>query len=187
MNLGMIHAAAEQARQLFTTPGGEFHWFFEGMTLARREGSLLFIHAGVDNTVAAQLARQGVGALNADFRRLMHEDLFELYHGPVGNTFRTKYRDSDLPFSGQGGRDLRRSGIFAIVHGHRNIPRGQRVVLRRGMLNFECDATVDVNTRKLLGLRGVGGAATIVSPGGTITGISTDYPYAKSFDVRMLA
>jgi len=187
MNLGMIYAAAEQARQLFRTPGGEFHWFFEEMTLARREGSLLFIHAGVDNLVAAQLEREGVGALNADFRRLMREDLFELYHGPVGNTFRTKYRDSDLPFSGRGGRDLRRAGIFAIVHGHRNIPRGQRVVLRRRILNFECDATVDANTRKLLGLQGVGGAATIISPGGTITGISTDYPYAKTFDIRMLA
>jgi amphi-Trp domain-containing protein len=73
------------------------------------------------------------------------------------------------------------------VHGHRNIPRGQRLVLRNGLLNFECDTTVDVNTRQLLGLQGEGGSATIVSPDGTVTGISTDYPYAKSFDLRVTA
>jgi amphi-Trp domain-containing protein len=187
LSLGMIYGAALKAKELLRDPAGEFSWFFREMNLTRREGSLLFIHAGVDDVVARQLARDGVQALNERFRRLMEENLFELYHGPVGNTFRTKYRDSDMSFTSEGLRHLHQAGILAIVHGHRNIPRGQRLVLRNGLLNFECDTTVDINTRQLLGLQGVGGSATIVSPDGTVTGISTDYAYAKSFDIRAFA
>ncbi len=187
LSVGAVHAAALKARELFRAPDGEFRWLFEAMRLARREGSFLFIHAGVDDVVAGQLARGGVETLNERFRRLMDENLFELYHGPVGNTIRTKYRDCDMALTERGVSAMHEAGILAIIHGHRNIPRGQRIVLRNGMLNFECDATVDVNTRKLLGLHGIGGAATIVSPAGIVTGISTDYPYAKSFDIRTIA
>jgi hypothetical protein len=50
------------------------------------------------------------------------------------------------------------------------------------MLNFECDASVDCNTRELEGLDGWGGAATVFEPKGRIFAISTDYPYVKVFD-----
>ena len=60
--------------------------------------------------------------------------------------------------------------------------RGQRMVFREGMMNFECDCSVDCNTRENEGLTGFGGAATIFEPEGAIVAISADYPYAKVFD-----
>ena len=184
MSLGMVHAAFETARWLFLDPAGEFHWFFERMKLCRKYGAFLFIHAGVDDVIARHLREHGVHHLNEEFRRLIADDLFGLYHGHVGNTFRTKYRDSDRPFTAAGQRDLQDAGIAAIVHGHRNILRGQRMVLRGGILNFECDVSVDSNTRALEGATGPGGGVTVLRPDGHILGISTDHPYIKHFDAR---
>ena len=186
MSLGMVHAAFEKARELFLRPGGEFHWYFERTRLAWRSGSFLFIHAGVDDKAARWIRHEGLEGLNQRFWQLMNRDLFELYHGPIGNTFRTKYRPEDLPFTEQGVKDMQAGGIYAIVHGHRNIERGQRLVPRAGMINFECDASVDRNTRRLLGLSGPGGAAVIFDPRGAIVGVSTDYPYAKVFESSRL-
>jgi amphi-Trp domain-containing protein len=56
------------------------------------------------------------------------------------------------------------------------------MVMRQGLLNFECDASVDRNTRKLLGLSGAGGAATVFRSNGVVEGISTDYPHIKRLD-----
>ena len=39
------------------------------------------------------------------------------------------------------------AGMHAIVHGHRNVTRGQRIMLRVGLLHVECDTCVDANTR----------------------------------------
>src|SRR5690606_16671729 len=47
MRLGMLHAVLKKCDELFLSPGGEFHWFFEEMSLAYRRGSFLFVHAGV--------------------------------------------------------------------------------------------------------------------------------------------
>jgi len=186
MSLKDVFSATVKASELFTEPGGEFAWFYERMTLARREGSFLFVHAGVDDEVAGEIVRFGVEKLNETFRSLMVEDLFGLYHGAIGNMFRTKYRESELPLTDAGVADMHRAGIHAIVHGHRNIPNGQRMVMRHGLLNFECDTTVDCNTRRLLGLEGPGGGVTIFEPDGTVTGISTDYPHAKQLDAANL-
>jgi hypothetical protein len=186
MTLGQILAAAQKCRELFVEPTGEFAWFFERMRLARRAGSFLFLHAGVDDAMAAVLADEGVEGLNAQFARLADEDLFSLYNGAVGNTFRTKYRDSDLPLTPDGVRNMHRAGLYAIVHGHRNITRGQRMVMRSGILNFECDSSVDRNTRKVEGLQGSGGAATVFRPSGSVLGISTDYAYVKHFNASQV-
>ncbi|MCA8970735.1 MAG: metallophosphoesterase [Planctomycetes bacterium] len=182
MTLGMLWAAQEKAKELFCSPEGDFGWYFDGMQLAYRAGSFLFVHAGIDDLIARVLRRGGVQGLNSEFRRLVDEDLFALYHGPVGNAFRTKYRNFDLPLTARGVRDLHRSGIYAVVHGHRNIVRGQRIRMREGLLNFECDASVDRNTRIVEGLSGIGGAVTIVRPDGSLLGISTDYKYVKVLD-----
>ncbi len=182
MTLGEVYAALERARHMFLSPDGEFAWYFERMNLALQDGSFLFVHAGVDDAVARVLRNGGVNALNAWYKRLLDADLFELYHGPLGNAFRTKYRDIDFPLTEQGVRDLHGAGIYAIVHGHRNILRGQRMTLRAGVLNFECDASVDCNTRRLEGLEGPGGATVVFEPGGRIRAISTDYPFIKDFD-----
>jgi hypothetical protein len=182
LELGEVYAALQRARQMFIDPDGEFAWYFQRMTLARQEGSFLFVHAGVDDTVAAVLRREGVPGLNAWYRNLFEDDLFELYHGAIGNAFRTKYRDIDYPLTPKGVSDLHAAGIYAIVHGHRNILHGQRVTLRQGVLNFECDASVDRNTRILEGLAGPGGAVVVFQPSGRIQAISTDHPFIKDFD-----
>lgn len=182
MSFGMLWAAHEKARELFCSPAGDFAWYFDRMKLAYRAGSFLFVHAGIDDLIVRVLRRGGVDGLNAEFRRLVDDDLFALYHGPVGNAFRTKYRNFDLPLTARGVKDLQRLGIYAVVHGHRNICRGQRIRMREGLLNFECDASVDRNTRIIEGLPGIGGAVTILRPDGCLLGVSTDYPYVKVLD-----
>lgn len=182
---GISFAAALEAvrkgREMFTG-GGEFAWFFERMQLALRSGSFLFIHAGVDDIISSAIRRAGVERLNSQFRTLMREDLFGLYHGPLGNCFRTKYREHNFPFTGFGARDLNRAGIYAIVHGHRNVLRGQQLSVRQGVLNFACDASLDINTRRSEGLEGHGAAVATFDPRGRVLGRSTDYPYVKVFD-----
>lgn len=207
LTLGQMAAAYDRCRQLFLEPEGDFAWFFRRMKLAHREGSFLFLHAGVDDDVASLIRREGVDALNAEYERLRDHDLFELYHGAIGNTFRTKYRKDDRPLTPAGVAELHRAGIYAIVHGHQSLPRGQRVRLRSGLLNFECDASVDCNTRaqsRLLkkgrsaqqGTRraksgaaapsGAGAACVAFLPDGRLFARSTDYPYAKLFDAAEL-
>ena len=182
LTLPMMHAAQRKARALFCDPDGEFGWFFKDMILARRAGSFLFVHAGVDDVVAGILRHRGTDGLNQDFRRLMTENLFELYHGSLGNAFRTKYRAKDLLLTERGVTDMHLAGLYAIVHGHRNVLRGQRMMLRAGILNLECDASLDANTRSIEGLDGPGGAVVIFRPTGRIEAISTDYPYVKTLD-----
>jgi hypothetical protein len=181
LDIHKAYAAMAKFRELFFEPGGRYFWFFDEMKLAHREGSYLFVHAGVDDTVAKTLFEEGTDSLNRQFRDELHKDPFALYHGPLGNAFRTKYRSFDFDFTDKGVDSLHRSGLHAIVHGHRNILQGQRVVIRQGMLNFECDASVDCRTRELEGLFGPGGAVLKFLPDGAVHGISTDYPFIKSF------
>ncbi len=181
MSLGMLHATWLKTKELFLD-GGEFHWFFEELQLAHRDGSFLFVHAGVDDVAAQTLANDGVEGLNQRFDQLVNEDLFELYHGSVGNVFRTKYRPIDHPLTDEGRNAMFRAGVYAIVHGHRNILKGARLTLRGGLMNFECDASVDANTRVLEGLDGPGGAAVVFEPNGRMFAISTDYPFVRVFD-----
>lgn len=181
MSLGMVYAAVEKAREMFLEPDGEFFWFFDEMKLALQAGSFLMVHAGVDDHVAALLRFGGVEALNAAYDDANNKDLFELYNGPLGNVFRTKYRGGDFPLSAHGLKNLHASGIYAVIHGHRNLLAGQRITLRSGLLNFECDASVDSGTRRVEGLSGHGGAVTIVHPDARVLGISTDHPLIKDF------
>ena len=181
MDLMSVYAAVKKFRELFFEPDGRYHWFFDKMKLAHREGSYLFVHAGLDDEVAHTLYEYGVDYLNQQFSDLIHSDPFEVYHGVLGNVFRTKYREFDYDFTPVGVDKLHRAGIYAIVHGHRNILQGQRVVIREGMLNFECDASVDCNTREVESLYGPGAAVVIFDGHGYVKGISTDYPYIKNF------
>jgi hypothetical protein len=186
MTLGDIHRAATRALELFLDPEGDFHWFFERMDVARRWGSFLLVHAGVDDTTAKILAEENVSGVNTWFQRLLADDPFELYHGPVGNMFRTKYRDFDHTFTDAGVEHMYEAGLYGIIHGHQNILRGQRVLMREGLLNFECDCSVDCNTRRIEGLEGLGGAVTVFRPDGVALGISADYPHVKVFDASRI-
>ena len=94
---------------------------------------------------------------------------------------RTKYRDSDLPLSGKGVKQINRKGIHALVQGHINRKHGQRLVLKHGLLHVESDVTLDRHSRHKEGLEGVGAGVTIIHPDQQLIGLSIDYPFAKVF------
>ena len=146
-----------------------------------REGSVLFLHAGLDDSIAALLDESCIDHVNDLFRQQLNGDLFKFYYGSVANTIRTKYREIDMPLSESGVDRVHRMGIHALVHGHRNLYSGQRIMLRSGLLHVESDTTMDCNSRRLEGLQGLGAGVTIISPNKKIIGISADYPYAKVF------
>ncbi len=183
LSLRDVYATAQKCSELFLKRGGEFAWFFREMQLAYRAGSLLFIHAGLDDEITRLIEKKGVRHLNRLYRKQVKDDLFTFYYGPLANTMRTKYRDVDMRLTRQGVERAYRQGIHAIVHGHRNITPGQRIMLRRGMVHIESDITMDRNTRSKEGLDGYGVGVTIVD-GRKIIGISTDYPHAKILDPR---
>ena len=181
MSITQIYLATKKFRQLFVEPAGRYTWFFERMKLVHREGSYLFLHAGLDDTVAENLKSMDEKYLNDHFQEQLHNNPYDLYYGSLGNVFRTKYRKYEFAFTAKGVEDLHETGIHALVHGHRNILNGQRLAIRQGMLNFECDASIDANTRTASGLKGPGAAVVIFLPDGTIKARSVDYPYTKTF------
>ena len=186
LSLRQVYAAALKWQALFLEPKGEFSWFFKRMRLAYRRGSFLFVHAGVDDRTAKLINRQGVKQLNQQFADHVEDEFFEFYYGPLANTIRTKYRDVDMPLTRKGVELLHDADIHVIVHGHANRYHGQRIMLRKGMVNFECDATIDRHSREKEGLQGEGAAVTIFHPDQLVMGVSTDYPNIKVFDPRRL-
>jgi hypothetical protein len=182
LSLRQVYAAALKWQSLFLQPDGEFSWFFKRMRLAYRRGSFLFVHAGIDDRTARLINRKGVRALNLQFREHAEDEIFEFYYGPLANTIRTKYRDVDMPLTRKGVELMQDAGIRVIVHGHANRRHGQRIMLRKGMVNFECDATIDRHSREKEGFKGEGAAVTIFHPDRLVMGISTDYPRIKVFD-----
>ena len=183
LSLRMVYAAARKWQELFLHPKGEFAWFYKRMKLGYREGSFIFVHAGIDDRMAKLISEKGMKHINRKFRKQMYRDPFDFYYGPMANIIRTKYRPIDMPLTRHGVKLLRKkSGVHAIVHGHRNLLHGQRVMLRKGIVNFECDTTLDRNSRKKEGLEGQGAAVTIFRPEGLVMGVSTDYPYIKVFE-----
>jgi len=54
------------------------------------------------------------------------------------------------------------------------------------MIHFECDATLDRNSRKKEGLKWIGAAATLFNSDHRVLGISSDYPFIKVFDPQAL-
>ena len=114
------------------------------MKLAHREGSYLFVHAGLDDVVANTLYEHGVDHLNQEFSDLIHGDPFEFIAGFWATSLEPSTANlitTSLPKA----RKLHRAGIYAIVHGAQ-YPAGTETGIREGMLNFECDASVDCNT-----------------------------------------
>lgn len=183
ISLRMVYAAVRKWRELFLHRKGEYAWFYKRMKLGYREGSFIFVHAGIDDSIAKLISKKGMKHINRKFRKQLHSDPFDFYYGPLANIIRTKYRPVDMPLTRYGVKLLRKkSGVHAIVHGHRNLRHGQRVMLRKGIVNFECDTSLDCHTRKKEGLTGPGAAVTIFRPEGLVMGISSDYPYIKIFE-----
>jgi len=182
LSLREAYAAAMQWQAMFLSPDGEFYWFYKRMRLAYRKGSFLFVHAGMDDRIAGMLHDHGTRGLNGLFKQQLHGSAFDFYYGAVANTIRTKYRCVDKPLSRKGAGFAHQAGIHAIVHGHKNMHRGQRISVRKSMLNFECDVTLDIGSRRKEGVKGQGAGATVIHPDGYILGISSDYERIKVFD-----
>ncbi|MEM8729839.1 MAG: metallophosphoesterase [Pseudomonadota bacterium] len=181
MTIRMVYAAALMCRALFLDPDGPYAWFYARMNMAYHCGSLLFVHAGLDDAMCTLLAEGGADAVNDRFRFEARQDPFTFYFGPVANLVRTKYRDTDKHLSTTGVRALHALGVKMVVQGHVNNHRGQRLLAKRGLLHLEGDVTLDRASRLLEGLPGIGAGATLIHPSGDIVGLSSDYPAAKHF------
>ena len=182
LSMKQVYAAALKWQELFLKPGGEFYWFYDGVRLFHRQGSFLFTHAGIDDQVSGLIKLKGVKHVNKRFRKQLNGNELSFYYGPIANVIRTKYRAGDYHLTQKGARLAHDSGVHVIIHGHRNVYNGQRISLRKNMINFECDTTMDSGSRSREGLKGAGAGVTIVHPEKVILGISSDHDYIKVFD-----
>lgn len=182
LTLQQVYAAAMKCRSLFLKDSGEFNWFFKNMQLLKQRGSFLFLHAGLDDHMAALLAKRGTKHANRAFKKnLMTQNLFNFYYSPLANTFRTKYRKADLPLTPRGAKAAKKAGIRVLVQGHVNQHHGQRITLKNDLLHIEADITLDAHSRINEGLDGFGAGATLIDKKRGIIGLSSDYPKAKVF------
>ncbi len=182
LSIRRAYAAALQWQQLFLHDKGEFSWFFRRMQLAIRKGSFLFVHAGLDNNMAHLINQKGVRQINREYKKQLQGNPMRFYYGPLANAIRTKYRPGDRHLTGAGAQQVHDNDIHVIVHGHKSMRDGQRISIRKSLVNFECDVTLDRHSRHKQGLKGKGAGVTIIRPDKKIIGISTDYPFAKVFD-----
>ena len=185
LDLRLVYAAAVQFQKEFLSPKGRYQWFFDKLKIAMREGSFLFLHAGVDDRFCYQLQSSGVNQINKRFRREMNQgDPFELYYGSLFNAIRTKYRGKDLPFTDDGAQKLRSLGVHAVVRGHVSRSIGQCISVHNSIVHIDCDITLDRNSRQKEGLSGVGAGCTLFLPESRVVGISTDWHSAKLLDLN---
>ena len=187
LSIRRVYAAALQWQHLFLHDKGEFSWFFRHMRLAMRRGSFLFVHAGLDNNIAHLINQKGVKQLNREFRKQLQGNPMRFYYGPLANAIRTKYRPGDRHLTATGAQQVHQNDMHVIVHGHKNMLNGQRISIRKSIVNFECDVTLDRHSRDKEGLDGAGAGVTIIRPDKKIIGISTDHPYVKVFDPNDLS
>ncbi|MDO6731275.1 metallophosphoesterase family protein [Marinovum sp. 2_MG-2023] len=181
MSYREILAAALKCHEVFFEPAGAYAWFFDAMDVVTRSGSLLFVHAGLCDSMCALLASEGTDAVNARYRAEAEQASLGFYFGPLANLVRTKYRKSDCQLTDTGVSALTQAGIHMVVQGHVNNHRGQRLLAKRGVLHLEGDITLDRTSRRLEGLEGIGAGATLIFPTGDVIGLSRDYPRAKHF------
>ena len=182
LSIRRAYAAALQWQRLFLRDKGEFSWFFRHMRLAMHRGSFLFVHAGLDNNIAHLINQKGVKRVNREFNRQLQGNPMRFYYGPLANAIRTKYRPGDRQLTKKGAQQVHDNDIHVIVHGHKAMRNGQRISVRKTIVHFECDVTLDRHSRQRDGLKGSGAGVTIIRPDKKIIGISTDHPYVKVFD-----
>lgn len=187
LTLRHVYAASMQCQKMFLDKKGEFSWFFRKMKLVEKRGSFLYLHAGLDDVMGQMLLKNGTRYANRAFHRnLQRRDLFGFYYSPLANTFRTKYRDADLPLTQRGVKAIHKAGIKVVVQGHVNQTHGQRIAIKKGLVHIEGDITLDENSRRLEALTGKGMGATIISKQLGIVGISCDYPVIKHLPATSL-
>ncbi|KMK68829.1 metallophosphoesterase family protein [Puniceibacterium sp. IMCC21224] len=176
-----ILAAALKCQDVFFEPGGTYAWFFEAMDVVAHSGSVLFVHAGLCDSMCDLLVTGGPDAVNARYRAEAECAALGFYFGPLANLVRTKYRNSDCKLTERGVTALHEAGFHMVVQGHVNNHQGQRLLAKRGLLHLEGDVTLDRASRQLEGLDGIGAGATLIFPTGDVIGLSRDFPWAKHF------
>ena len=180
LSLRQVYATSLKCQQLFLHKKGEFHWFFRKMELVAKRGSFLFLHAGLDDSMGQMLLKSGTKYANKAFHQnLKRRDLFSFYYSSIANTFRTKYRDADLPLTHRGVKAIHKAGIHVVVQGHINRQQGQRITIKKGLVHVEADITLDCHSRTAEGLKGHGIGATLIGKDTGVVGLSCDYPTAK--------
>ncbi|WCN12756.1 metallophosphoesterase [Marinomonas mediterranea] len=180
LSLRQVYAASIVCQKLFLHKKGEFNWFYRKMELVAKRGSFLFLHAGLDDTMGELLLKNGTKYANKAFHKnLQRRDLFGFYYSSIANTFRTKYRDADLPLTERGVTAIHRAGIKVVVQGHVNRDEGQRITIKKGLVHIEGDVTLDEHSRQQEGLDSYGIGATLIDKKKGVVGISCDYPLAK--------
>ncbi|MBM6549814.1 metallophosphoesterase family protein [Marinomonas ostreistagni] len=180
LSMRQVYAVSLQCQKMFLDKKGEFGWFFRRMKLVEKRGSFLFLHAGLDDVMCQMLLKKGTSYANKAFHRnLQRRDLFGFYYSSLANTFRTKYRDADLPLTDHGVKAIHKAGVKVVVQGHVNRAQGQRIAIKKGLVHVEADVTLDANSRINEGLAGPGVGATLISKKIGIAGISGDYPTVK--------
>ena len=182
LSIRRVYAAALQWQRLFLQDKGEFSWFFRHMRLAVRRGSFLFVHAGLDNNIAHLINQKGIKRVNRKFNKQLQGNPMRFYYGPLANAIRTKYRAGDRQLTKAGAQQVHENDMHVIVHGHKAMRNGQRISVRKTIVHFECDVTLDRHSRRRDGIKGPGAGVTIIRPDKKIIGISTDHPYVKVFD-----
>jgi hypothetical protein len=174
--------AISWAHDLFIKPDGEFYPFFRKLKLLHLEGSYLFSHAGIDDTLANLIHQGQLAQINLVFQQKLHQaQLFDIYYGALGNAFRTKYRAYDWPFSAKGAQQLKAKYIFALVNGHRHHLNGQQLLVRNGLLNFECDTQLNCHCRAKDNMQSPGWSVTIFHQDGSVSAQSSDHAHLKLF------
>jgi len=180
LSLRQVYATSLKCQQLFLHKKGEFNWFFRKMELVAKRGSFLFLHAGLDDSMGQMLLKSGTKYANKAFHRnLKRRDLFSFYYSSIANTFRTKYRDADLPLTHRGVEAIHKAGVHVVVQGHINRQQGQRIAIKKGLVHVEADITLDSHSRKAEGLKSYGIGATLIGKDTGVVGLSCDYPTAK--------
>lgn len=181
LTLRQIYAAAMFSQNLFFAKDGAYRWFYDRMDVLKRTGSILFIHAGLCDSLCEIVSQGGSETVNSCFIEEARSEPFAFYFSKVANLVRTKYRPTDRELTTKGVQSLHRAGLKMVVQGHVNNHAGQRLLVKSGLLHLEGDVTLDRASRRLEGLSGIGVGATLIYPSGDVVGLSTDFPKAKLF------
>ncbi|MEO9777837.1 MAG: metallophosphoesterase [Sedimentitalea sp.] len=181
LTLRQVYAAAMLCQTLFFAENGAYRWFYDRMDVMKRSGSILFIHAGLCDSLCEIVSQDGLETVNSRFIDEARAEPFAFYFGKVANLVRTKYRPTDRELTSKGVQSLHRAGLKMVVQGHVNNHAGQRLLVKSGLLHLEGDVTLDRASRSLEGLPGIGVGATLIYPSGDVVGLSTDFPKAKLF------
>ena len=172
------------AKRMFLHEKGKYSWFFKSLEPFFLYRNMLFVHAGVSDSLAYTLSigtRWFMNGWNGMLKDI--HALHDFYYSEAGGLFRTKYRKADAEFTEFDAKKLLELGIDTIVHGHNSQTNGHSVYSVHGIRHVNCDCTVDVNSRKKEGLgKKSGYAVAKIDPTGNMLGISSDGIFEYSLE-----